>query len=81
MTPSKFAYVETAVTSIGHIAQAAQDAIAVRAACNLDHVWLIFNDLPIRVEPLATVESVCAAYETMRKDHHYGEHCALRGRS
>lgn len=67
-----------AIQTIGHIAQAAGDAIEVRRARGVEYVWLIFNDLPIRVTASSTPESVCETYDAKRRDHHYGEHCALR---
>jgi hypothetical protein len=72
--------VEIAVEGVGSIYQVARDAIAIRAERGVRFVYLIFNDLPITVHDWSTIESVCAAYEQARKDHHYGEHCERRSR-
>jgi len=67
-----------AVTTIGHISQAAKDCIELRRRLNVESVWLIFNELPLEIRARSTVESVCDDYDRLRKEHHYGDNCALR---
>lgn len=72
--------VSLAVTTIGHITQAAKDCIALRRERGVESVWLIFNELPLEITAESTMESVCDDYDRLRREHHFGEHCASRRR-
>jgi hypothetical protein len=66
------------VQGIGTIWQLARDAIKYRESRQAEEVWLLFNELSLRVSQESTVESICKDYDRLRKEHHYGEHCPYR---